>query len=34
MMISCKREVKAQEAEVLILFWEQFFDKWFEILQV
>jgi len=34
MMISLRREMNARDAEVLAFRWEQFFERWFDTLQL
>jgi len=34
MMISLRRGVNARDAEVLVFNWEQFFERWFDTLQL
>ncbi len=34
MMILLRREMNAQDVKVLVFSWEQFFEKWFDTLQL
>ena len=34
MMISLRQEMNAQDVEVLVFSWEQFFERWFDTLQL
>ncbi len=34
MMISLRQEVNAQDVEVLVFSWEQFFERWLDTLQL
>ncbi len=34
MMISLRQEMNAQDVEVLVFDWEQFFERWLDTLQL